>query len=307
MSNQNKLILVFGATGSQGGSVIDHCLKSGKFRLRALVRDKNAESATKLTSLGVEIVEGDMSKPNSIPDSIFDGVHGVFLLTDYWDPSMTGKELEEGKPIVDKIAKSGVKHLIFSSLPNVQEESKGKWNVPHFTQKALLEKYIRERKDKFDSITFVSPAFYYQNFLSFFKLTKDEKGNLFIKMPQTKSITACDISQLGAVVCECFKSPEKYNGAFIPVAGESSSPQDYINTLSEKLGKKIELKSVPHETYAKSSSPGSEEMANMFGWFNESGYFGSRDWTTGQKIVDLKSFRQWLDENIQCFKDQVSV
>jgi len=120
-------------------------------------------------------------------------------------------------------------------------------------------------------------------------------------MPQTRSLTGVDITQLGLAVLQCLNAPDKYNEQCIPLAGENSPPQVYIDAISEKLGKRVELKLVPIDTYARLKTPGSEEMARMFAWFDEFGYFGSRDWTLGKKVVsDLKPFRTWMDENIKC-------
>jgi uncharacterized protein YbjT (DUF2867 family) len=55
-----KLITVFGATGKQGGAVVDTFLNDGKlkgqFAVRGVTRDATKDSAKKLQSLGVEVV-----------------------------------------------------------------------------------------------------------------------------------------------------------------------------------------------------------------------------------------------------------
>jgi len=306
--NENRIILVFGATGAQGRSVVDYALKSGNCTIRAVVRDPTSEGTKKLRNLGVEIVQGDMSKPEEIPELAFKGVYGVFLMTNFWDPSMQGKEFELGREIVKKCATAGVKHLIFSSLPNVDEESKSKWCVPHCTDKAKLEQYIRKRKDDFDYITFVAASFYYQNFIHMFKPQKDENGQLTVMMPETKSLSAFDVTQLGGIVMECFNSPEQYNEKFIPIAKEHSNPQSFVDAISEKLGKEVKLKTIPIEDYAKLPFQGAYDIAQMFGWFDEFTAFGERDWSMGKKIdPTLRSFRQWLDDNIESFREKVGV
>jgi len=300
--------VVFGATGAQGGSVCDCLLDDGQYKLRALVRDKTKEESKKLQNRGVELIVGDMSKPDSIPDSLLKDAYGVFLLTDFWDPSMKGRELELGKKLVDIIAKAGVKHIIFSSLPNVEKESNGKWKCPHFTSKAKVEEYIRENKNKFKYITFVQPAFYYQNFCSYFKITKDEKGNHCITLPSSRSLTAVDISQMGRIVCLCFNQGKKFDDQCIPIAGENNTPQGFVDMISKKLGKKIELKLIPVDSYSKTMKyEGSNDMADMFGWFDEYTFYGKgQDWSYGKKLAPLSPFSEWLDSNIQCFQEQVS-
>ena len=58
MSKQT--IVVFGATGKQGGSVVKSLLKdpktASKFHVKAVTRDVNKDSAKLLSSLGAELV-----------------------------------------------------------------------------------------------------------------------------------------------------------------------------------------------------------------------------------------------------------
>lgn len=56
----SKLITVFGATGNQGGSVIDTILAdselSKEFKIRGITRDITKKSAQDLAKKGVEVV-----------------------------------------------------------------------------------------------------------------------------------------------------------------------------------------------------------------------------------------------------------
>jgi len=218
-----------------------------------------------------------------------------FLVTNPFDPSTYGKELEVGKAIVDQCARLGVKHLIFSSLPDVGQESKGKWNVPHFTDKAKIEYYIREKSKSFHYISFISPAFYYQNFQTFFKIAKNERGELSITLPHTKTITGVDITQVGIPVVAMLNYPDKFNGTFLPYAGENASPQCYVDIISERIGKKVTLHLVPIEEFAKFPFPGAIEIAHMFGYFNEYTLYSSKSWSAGKEIFpSTKSFKDWI-------------
>jgi len=218
-----------------------------------------------------------------------------FLVTNSWDPSQHGKELCIGKAIVDQAAKVGVKHFIFSSLPNVEAESKGKYVVPQFTDKAKIEEYMRE-KSPFQYMTFMGPAFYYQNFLTYFKI-QNKDGKLTMTLPETKTITAFDVCQTGKATIEAFKNPEKWNGKFIPLAGENSAPQVYVDKISTKLGKPITLRMVPHDEYAKLPFSGARDMAQMFAWFNEYTYYGKKSniWMGKEVDPSLHTFQEWLD------------
>ena len=55
MSKDKKIILVTGATGTQGGAVICKLADKG-YELRALTRNPDSEKATALKALGVKEV-----------------------------------------------------------------------------------------------------------------------------------------------------------------------------------------------------------------------------------------------------------
>lgn len=292
MSNSKPLILVFGATGAQGGSVVDSLLKTDAYSLRAVTRNPASDNAQALAKRGVEVVAGDFNA--GIPESVYKGVYGVFLLTNFWDPASMFKEYEQSVPVVDAALAAGVSQIVFSTLPDTFELSNGKYDVPHFTAKAKVENYIRGKGFKYTA--FPAPGFYYQNFNTFFPPKADENGNLSITLPETKQIGAIDVSQMGGVVAAVFQHPEKYNGLLIPICGENETPQFYVDAISEKLGKKVALNLVPIEVFGTFGFPGAKELADMFGWFNEYGVWGANvNPFLGREIdPSIRNFKDFL-------------
>ena len=61
----SKLLTVFGATGLQGGSVVNYVLQSSElskiYRLRGITRDVTRPAAVALKDKGVEIVKVNLS------------------------------------------------------------------------------------------------------------------------------------------------------------------------------------------------------------------------------------------------------
>ena len=72
----DKTVLVFGATGQQGGSVAS-ALRSNGWRVKALVRDPNTDKSEALTAQGIELVRGDLADIQSLQAAMA-GVYGVF-------------------------------------------------------------------------------------------------------------------------------------------------------------------------------------------------------------------------------------
>ena len=112
-SSNRKLIAVTGATGQQGGGVVRALQASGQFKVRALSRNPG-----KHRQLADETVEADLSRPETLKDA-FAGAHGVFLVTNFWEPGTD--ELKQATAAVHAAKDAGVKHFIWSTLPNVED------------------------------------------------------------------------------------------------------------------------------------------------------------------------------------------
>jgi hypothetical protein len=80
-----RLIAVTGATGNQGGSVAKYLLSYPlEYKVRALTRNANSRSAKELEELGAEVVEADLTKPETLPAAVR-GCWGVFGVTNFYD------------------------------------------------------------------------------------------------------------------------------------------------------------------------------------------------------------------------------
>ena len=68
--SQPKLVLVTGATGKQGGAVVEALLIRGH-QVRALTRNSASSAATRLREQGVEIAVGDFTDHDSLVRAAF--------------------------------------------------------------------------------------------------------------------------------------------------------------------------------------------------------------------------------------------
>ncbi|KZT59969.1 NAD(P)-binding protein [Calocera cornea HHB12733] len=134
-----KLVAVCGATGKQGGSVVNALLEHGGYSIRGLTRDLASPSSQALAAKGVDMAAAETFDKESLVKA-FQGAYAVFGMT---VSHTEHSETDLGKNIVDACRANNVPLLVWSSLPSARETSNGKYtNVRGFDEKAEVDKYI---------------------------------------------------------------------------------------------------------------------------------------------------------------------
>ena len=243
ISKKNKpLITIVGVLGKQGLSAARTLIQSGRYRVRGITRRINSPEAIRLTEQGAELVSLPLDlgyKKDYV--KAFTGSHGIFIMTPNIAPPQT-HEFELGKQLADAAVEAGVKHIIFSSLENVDKITEGKKFAPHFTDKANIEQYIRTLPI---TSSFIYMAFFYTNLMEFY--TPIIKGDTLIfpiYLPKDFRAPFVDpLTATGPAVLEIFSDPGQYAGKALPVIGEIISPQEMVDTFVRITGKKAEYSS----------------------------------------------------------------
>jgi uncharacterized protein YbjT (DUF2867 family) len=267
LSNNKKLIAVIGATGQQGGGVVRALQASSQFKVRALSRNPG-----KHRELAEEVVEADLNRPETLK-AAFEGAHGVFLVTNYREAG--ADEIKQATAVVRAAKDAGVKHFIWSTLPDVEQVSGGKFHVPHFTGKARIDRIVKEAR--FPHHTFVIAPGYYQNFVGFLAPQQQADGSVGWALPldpDVRCLQMGDITELGNIVAGAFAhTNEAGNGEYLPLVGDFMSFNEIVDTLNRQ-GHKFSFKQVPKEVFA-TFFPGAAELAEMFGYWEAYTYLGS--------------------------------
>jgi uncharacterized protein YbjT (DUF2867 family) len=266
-TTDKKLIAVVGATGQQGGAVVRALQASNQFKVRALTRNP-----AKHRSLADEVVEADLNRPETLA-SAFDGAHGVFLVTNFQEHG--ADELKQATAAVRAAKDAGVRHFVWSTLPDVEAISKGKFDVPHFTGKAKLDRIVREAG--FANHTFVIAPFYYQNLVGVLGPQKQPNGSAGWTLPldpTVRSIHMADITELGGIAAGAFAHPEQAgHGEYLPLVGDFLSFNEIVDTLNRE-GHNFSFHQVPKEVFS-GFFPGAVEIAEMFAYFQAHTYLGA--------------------------------
>src|SRR5229473_1229365 len=295
-----KLIAVAGATGQQGGAVVRALQADKQFKVRALTRNR-----AKHRELADEVVEADLNRPETLA-SAFHGAYGVFLVTNFQEHG--ADELKQATAAVHAARDAGVKHFVWSTLPDVEAISKGKFHVPHFTGKAKVDRIVREAG--FANHTFVIAPFYYQNLIGVLGPQKQPNGSAGWTLPldpAVRSIHMGDITELGDVVAGAFAHPDQAgHGEYLPLVGDFLKFNEIIDALNRR-GNNFSFHQVPKEVFA-GFFPGAAEIAEMFAYFQAHTYLGSdsRDQIAlANKIAGRQpiKFSAWARVNFQAAKN----
>jgi len=264
--------------------------------VRGVTSNVESDAAKALQKRGVQMVAGNVKDPKSLRHA-FEGADTAFIVVNFWDPDILVKEGELTKEIMKVAKDSGVRHVIFSSLANVEKVSDQSIDVPHFTLKAKAFEHLKTLG--FDYITAVEPAAYYSNWFTFFKPEEADDGTLVWTWPgEGKPVSQFDvITGTGPSVLAAAKDPEKYNGRNILLEADLLSPAEIVESISKTLGKQGRVVYADPDEFSL-RFPGAHELAEMVKWFNEFGYYGpetdERKHGSGKEISDLLSFDEWL-------------
>ncbi|KAH8698924.1 hypothetical protein BGW36DRAFT_426607 [Talaromyces proteolyticus] len=302
----SNVLAIFGATGQQGGSVINYVLNdpelSQKYKIRAITRDVDSEKAKKLKEK-VEVVQGDVYDRSSLEKALA-GVHTVFAMT---APSL-GKhgaetEYNNGKTIADVTVEKGAKYIIFSTLPSVRDISGGKYTkVSTFDAKAKVEQYIRRLPIK---SAFYCPGSFMENFAAqpFMAPKKSEDGTWVMSRhnsPESLVPLVDAVGDSGKFVGAILAEPDKYEGKTFSAATALYSLEEIAQIMSKATQKTIVYKQISLEDFKKSLPFAADIFAQVFSFSEEFGYYGPSSkelvaWAVENARGKLSTFEEYLD------------
>jgi uncharacterized protein YbjT (DUF2867 family) len=186
-----KTIVVFGATGSQGGSVLKALINSDNYKVKAITRNANSDKAKVLAKLkNVTVEEADLNDPKSI-DKALAGCYGTFLVTELVLDHKTSNETQLGKNLIDSAVKNKISHVVYTGLENVSSVI-GK-NCAHFDNKEKIEQHGMKLSDKIN-FTSIRLTCYYQVLPQM--LQKTNSNEFLITLPMSDKPMYCMIYAL---------------------------------------------------------------------------------------------------------------
>lgn len=253
---KEKIFLVSGATGKQGGATARHLLKSG-VKVRALTRKPEGKRAQALHAAGIEVVKGDFNDPTSL-DAALQGIHGVFSVQNFWEFGTGKKETTQCQNLTDAAKRQGVEHLVFASIARCDDNP----NLAHFVTKYENEKYIQQSGVPF---TFLRAVYFMDNLQpkadgvsfhwSIMEKTLGENG--------TMQMIACE--DIGWFVAKALLNPGEWIGKTLDIAGDNVTYTQMLAAYQKSFGT-TPLRSPLSKFLIPLLLP---EIRKMFNWYRE--------------------------------------
>ena len=251
-----KVVLITGATGQQGGATARELAGKG-FKLRGLTRKPDGDAAKKLAGLGVEIVQGDLNDVESLKAAL-KGTWGVFGVQNTWEAGVEGEEAQ-GKRLAEVARAGGVQHYVYSSVGSADRKT----GIPHFENKWRIEETVRALK--FPSHVILRPVFFMENLPTPWFLNGD---TVYAGMDPGTVLQMIAAEDIGRYAARAFTDAATLNRREIDLAGDAATMPQAAEILGRAMGKRIEFVRVPIEDVRKNSA----DFALMLEWFDRVGY-----------------------------------
>jgi uncharacterized protein YbjT (DUF2867 family) len=307
---EQKIIAVVGATGAQGGGLVEAMLAEpgSGFAVRALTRNVDGEKARALAARGAEVAHADLDAPETLIAAL-DGAYGAFFVTNFWEHLSPEREAQQARNLAEAAARSGVRHVVWSTLEDTRERVPldddrmptlmGSYKVPHFDAKGASDHVFR---DLGVPTTFLRTSFYWDNFIAFgMEPKRGDDGVLNLALPMgEKRLSGIAAADIGGCAWGIFKQGPQEIGRMEGIAGGHLTGAEMAEQLGRALGEEVRYQAVPVEVFRSLGFPGAEDLGNMFQYYQEfeEEFMRIRPVERSRELnPGLQSFEEWARRN----------
>ena len=307
-------VTVFSATSEQGKSVINGLLadQRKRYKIRAATRrELDSPDILKIKALDperVQLVNADFDDIPSCQKAV-EGVDGVFLVADFYEPAHDSEELEteerHTKNIIDACENSNVKHLVISTLERAEDVNRSlpEKELLHFSPRARMAAYARTKKLR---VSYMLLPCYPELFLDMIDEQVDDSGNkkLVLKVPlkdQHTKVAIFGLEELGTAVANVFDSYECYAGHEIGLVSDFVSVSDVKDVLEDVFSDtKIEIQpESPTKERIRPNGTYMKDLGQLFASLSHAPDVRSRHSVarTFKLVPSAKNLRRWVEQN----------
>ncbi|PGH33931.1 hypothetical protein GX50_03252 [[Emmonsia] crescens] len=302
-----KLVTVFGATGNQGGSVVQSLLRnSATFRVRGITRNPDSPKAKELAKAGVEVVGADGFKKDELVKAFKDS-WAIFVNTNSDDSAFDDPkgptELDLGRVIVDAANEAGVEHFVYSSAGHVSEITKGAVKLDMMDNKSKIEQLARNSPN-IKTVTAMNAGWYFENFTSpfiaeifgGFPFVADSEGYVTISQPLAGGPGVVPFiaieEDFGDLVHGVLLDPETWGGKAIQGISQLATFPEITEAFTKVTGKKSRYAPIDLEKFPTMGGIRAlESIRDMFAFTQWAGgrYFANMEFDVEQAKALKKS------------------
>jgi uncharacterized protein YbjT (DUF2867 family) len=278
MTDDKRPILVFGATGRQGGSVAKALLKAG-WPVRALVLDATGTASLKLRHAGVELVQGSFEDRDVIRSAMKDA-YGVFSVL---PGNLTAEdEVRHGVAIADIAAETGIGHFVYSSGASAGDVLTG---VPRFDAKPRIEAHVRNLPV---TTTIIRPMIFMEMLVRpGFGL---DQGRLVSLIRPDHAIHLTAVEDIGKFAAAVFADEARFGGKTLKIASDRVTGRELGVAFTEAAGRPITYERFPDDVLAANA-----DLAHMAQSLEDGPLSEVVDLDAMREInPELVSLRSWL-------------
>ena len=262
--------------------MVDHLLADGEWEIHGLTRDASSERAQALADRGVTVVEGELTDADRLAELLAD-VDAVYGVTMFYEDG-TDAEIEQGTTLAEAAADAGVEHFVYSSVGSAD----GDTGLAHFDSKYAVEQRIAELELP---ATIVRPVFFMQNFEQMMREDITD-GRLAVPLAAGVSLAVVDADDIGQTVAAALDDPDRFVGEVVTLAGDDLTLEGFAAAFADHLGHDVEPVHVDVEQYREMAG---DELADMFAWFNTTGYDIDIDALESTYGISTTDFETYLD------------
>ena len=224
-----QIVLVAGATGSQGGAVADALLSRGHTVI-ALTRNPESENARKLVERGATVAAGDFTERDSLIRAAT-GAGTAYIMTTPFETG-TAAETEQGIAMVEAMKAAAIGHLVFGSVASADQGT----GIPHFDSKYEVEKRLASVGVPY---SIVAPVYFMENLLAPWNLPALREGKLAVAMPADRPLQQVAVSDIGAFAAALIERREAVFGKRYDIAGDELTGAQMAAAVSKASRREI--------------------------------------------------------------------
>jgi uncharacterized protein YbjT (DUF2867 family) len=275
----DKLVLITGATGKQGGATLRHLAKRGGFKLRALTRKPGGDAAKAAAALGAEVVAGDLDDAASLGRALA-GAWGVYSVQNSWEAGVV-KEVEQGTRLAKLAREQGVERFVYSSVGSAHKKT----GIPHFESKFRIEEAVTALG--FPSWAIVRPVFFMENLRSPWALNGDKLISALGPSTKLQMVAVDDIGKYGA---KAFADADQMKNVAFDLAGDAVTYPEAAAALGPLVGKTVTYQQIPMAVMRQQNA----ESAIMLEWFEATGYSADIAGTEKKYGIHALTLAEWV-------------